>query len=580
MGVEDTPRSRVDSGSSNNHSSSRVELGSRASISTEFSENNKTHHGFPRSDIASLRTRLTGRTNWSVESASERLYHDEKPDDFTTAVHRYGSTPSKLNSESPRRSLRHPSSLTTFLGPQSSSSSSYITAPQAQISKSPSCSSYATISNSNSFYASAQSEPINSEEYQSAIGSRVNLNQEDSLSTSTLTLQNEELHTLHNSPEPMNMVVSNQPEGQQAMEITDSAQLIEGLTIEHGDQFDRASNSPLSNTPMETQQSSDDSLEGLDEEEREILRRRKLSGTANRRLSDSSALVRLIQPSSSRLARKNSIQMIDSEKLPSVTEGVAMRDSCGQQIGPKGQEQATRPNSLRELIVISKNQRYSSSIDSSQDNISGARTNSTNSLDRSSNSPPSAAGSGNSRRRRSSTTSATSSLLSETSRAQLAFDLSPDLPPNSSILDTNAINLGESRSGSQQDDHDRPETPEPPDAEEIERLEHLRDSPAQLSSTPDQLRPKSENCCMLMRNQSPSPSDSSSLSSSVSKHRSKRISGRLRPKSIGSSRSSPTQSSLSGSHSIKSSRSSQSKASDHCNVKSAASRRTIGKSIG
>lgn len=80
-------------------------------------------------------------------------------------------------------------------------------------------------------------------------------------------------------------------------------------------------------------------------------------------------------------------------------------------------------------------------------------------------------------RRRSSTVSQCSSILSEGTRQQLNFDLSPDLPPDSSILEANAISPT---------DFDRPASPEPSsldssdgcfDMRPLSRLSYFNPSP-------------------------------------------------------------------------------------------------------
>lgn len=250
-----------------------------------------------------------------------------------------------------------------------------------------------------------------------------------------------------------------------------------------------------------------------------------------------------------------------------------MRDPCLQAASselraPSGSTQGVvRPSSLRGLMhnALPK-QRLGGSMDSSQDNsiIAADRTNSNQSLDRNSNSPPSGA-SNNSRRRRSSTTSQSSSLLSETSRNQLNFDLSPDLPPDSGILETNAlIDLDTNDSRAELKLDSRPESPEPPDLAELERLERLRDTCGPACESPERARPKSV-CDSARSNPSPSSSDiSCQQSAGNSKLKVRRLAdqsaNRKPARYCGSSRSS---SSLSGSqHSMKSDKSTHNKSDE------------------
>lgn len=175
-----------------------------------------------------------------------------------------------------------------------------------------------------------------------------------------------------------------------------------------------------------------------------------------RRSSEGASLASLIQTACNQqsqtgrsLIRKNSIQMsADCDKLPPVTEGVVLVDdnynlpqSTGDLLTQQHQNQ--RSGSLLTQINATKRQSQrrqsnASSAGGSQDNVAS----SANSLV--SGSPPSSnSASSGSRRRRSSTTSQSSSVLSETSRQQLQFDLSPDLPLDSSLTQANALD-GES----------------------------------------------------------------------------------------------------------------------------------------
>lgn len=72
----------------------------------------------------------------------------------------------------------------------------------------------------------------------------------------------------------------------------------------------------------------------------------------------------------------------------------------------------------------------------------------------------------NSQRRRSSTISQCSSILSECTRNQLNFDLSPDLAPDSSLFEANLIAGGRFSSASPSWPARRPATPEPAELDE------------------------------------------------------------------------------------------------------------------
>lgn len=79
------------------------------------------------------------------------------------------------------------------------------------------------------------------------------------------------------------------------------------------------------------------------------------------------------------LLRKNSIQMIESEKLPPVTEGVAMgRDelpqSTGDLAGASSQTGGLRPGSLlaHSRRITQRRQSSTSSASGSQDNVANS----------------------------------------------------------------------------------------------------------------------------------------------------------------------------------------------------------------
>lgn len=148
--------------------------------------------------------------------------------------------------------------------------------------------------------------------------------------------------------------------------------------------------------------------------------------------------------------RKNSLHMIGEELAP-VTEGEAMRhfpyppagamaDSAASSSSSGSLRGATGRPITTALVGGHFNKR------NSQDDNANTSCSSSTSLD----------GGGGPRspgRRRSSTVSQCSSVLSEGARQQLNFDLSPDLAPDSSLLEANAI--------SPTDLDDRPASPEP-----------------------------------------------------------------------------------------------------------------------
>lgn len=142
------------------------------------------------------------------------------------------------------------------------------------------------------------------------------------------------------------------------------------------------------------------------------------------------------------VTRKNSLHMI--EEMPALTEGEPMKHMSyhSSTFDPLSVASSGSSGSLRsaggraaqrDLIALKR---------ASQDD-NATSCSSTTSLERS----PS-----HSSRRRSSTISQCSSVLSEGTRNQLNFDLSPDLAPDSSLLEANAISPV---------DLDRPPSPEP-----------------------------------------------------------------------------------------------------------------------
>lgn len=178
----------------------------------------------------------------------------------------------------------------------------------------------------------------------------------------------------------------------------------------------------LSHQPLKQQDSEPMLLDDLDEEQlKRYLAYKRLSEGCNRL--------------NTTFTRKNSLHMVD--ELPPLTEGETMKHMSyhlSQNIESTASSSSSsslrsnRQQTLRDLALKRGSQDENTSCSSST------------SLERS----PS--------RRRSSTVSQCSSVLSEGTRNQLNFDLSPDLPLDSSILEANAISPT---------DLDRPASPEP-----------------------------------------------------------------------------------------------------------------------
>ena len=178
--------------------------------------------------------------------------------------------------------------------------------------------------------------------------------------------------------------------------------------------------------------------------------------------------------------RKSSLHLFNvGEELEPVTEGVQMRHMSLNTTSP-----LTASNNLAcegRFKALSQMKRNSLQEDGASCSLS-----STSSLD----------GSAASGRRRSSTVSQSSSILSEGARLQLQFDLSPDLPLDSSLSETNAI-----RSPTDlRDLCERPATPEPLSFSSSGSFELLRRCPSStqpadddevedimLSATPDDI---------------------------------------------------------------------------------------------
>ena len=214
--------------------------------------------------------------------------------------------------------------------------------------------------------------------------------------------------------------------------------------------------SELAANQLQPAASDDNSSSGEPDEEqlRRILTRKRLSEGCNR------------FNSAGHVCRKNSLHMI-GEELPPVTEGEPMRHLSHhlsqnmESLASSSSSGSSRSN--RQLGGLKRNSQDENTSCSSSTSLDGPR------------SPG---------RRRSSTVSQCSSVLSEGTRQQLNFDLSPDLPPDSSLLEANAISPT---------DLDRPASPEPSlslsadgslDMRPVSRLSHDGDD-FPLGASPD-----------------------------------------------------------------------------------------------
>lgn len=161
------------------------------------------------------------------------------------------------------------------------------------------------------------------------------------------------------------------------------------------------------------------------------------------------------------LARKNSLHSMMMQEngngglLPPVTEGEPMRNlpASNNYLHETSNETGSSSTSSRSGSV--GNRLHLSKRHSSQD----AETSCSSSTSLDGKGSPTG-GMQVCGRRRSSTVSQCSSVLSEGTRQQLNFDLSPDLPPDSSILEANAIYSPTAPYG-YVDDDERPASPEP-----------------------------------------------------------------------------------------------------------------------
>lgn len=192
-----------------------------------------------------------------------------------------------------------------------------------------------------------------------------------------------------------------------------------------------------------------------DDSQDELILRRLL---ASRRSSEGCALK--YSPNQF-LSRRNSggfasLTQTFDELLPTVTEGQTMdheafcgsRRTCSQTGDDGSSGLSSAASSLGNQYLCSIMDRVNSRY-LSKDDITSSPFSSLEKMDSSSSGHY---------RRRSSTVSQCSSVLSETSRAQLNFDLSPDLPLDSTIIQANMLDAYQSDS---QHLVKRPQTPEP-----------------------------------------------------------------------------------------------------------------------
>lgn len=193
-----------------------------------------------------------------------------------------------------------------------------------------------------------------------------------------------------------------------------------------------------------------------DSEQDELILRRLL---ASRRSSEGCALK---YSANQFLSRRNSggfasLNQTFDDLLPTVTEGQTMDHEafcCGsKRTGDDASSGlSSAASSIGNQYLCSIMDRVNSRYLSKDDITSSSFSSSLDKMDSSSSSSAHY-------RRRSSTVSQCSSVLSETSRAQLNFDLSPDLPIDSTIIQANMLDVYP-RSNSQQL-MKRPQTPEP-----------------------------------------------------------------------------------------------------------------------
>lgn len=162
------------------------------------------------------------------------------------------------------------------------------------------------------------------------------------------------------------------------------------------------------------------------------------------------------------LARKNSLHLIDPEtlnqRMPPLTEGKPMQHmrstTSTNTTSSAGQQQQSLESFGSGNIVLKRNYSQDDTAVSSSTSLERSPTNTNSSSSHS--------------RRRSSTVSQCSSVLSESARQQLNFDLSPDLPPDSSLIEANALDgcTVDSVTNYSSDYHgthpmERPQSPEP-----------------------------------------------------------------------------------------------------------------------
>lgn len=172
-------------------------------------------------------------------------------------------------------------------------------------------------------------------------------------------------------------------------------------------------------------------MDGTDEEQlKRLLACKRLSEGCNRFVNGSNLI-----------CRKNSLHMM-GESLAPVTEGEPMRH-VAHHMSQNIESTSSSSVSSGSFRSGSRHLGNANMIKRNSQDDNATSCSSSTSLDGAQRSPS---------RRRSSTVSQCSSVLSEGTRQQLNFDLSQDLPPDSSILEANAISPIDS---------ERPASPEP-----------------------------------------------------------------------------------------------------------------------
>lgn len=207
----------------------------------------------------------------------------------------------------------------------------------------------------------------------------------------------------------------------------------------------------------------DDEQQDQDHEEQELDEERMRRMLACKRLSEGNCNLHAARQLAGHLGvcRKNSLHLFAGcEGLPPVTEGEPMRHMShhmSQNMDGSQSSSSASSSSLRMSLGGGPNVTSNQRLMMMMNNANSKRTCSQDDNITSCSSSTSLDGSNGLRsptRRRSSTVSQCSSVLSEGTRQQLNFDLSPDLAPDSSILEANALSPTPF-------DFERPASPEP-----------------------------------------------------------------------------------------------------------------------